>query len=100
MQAGSTCMNTTSPITQRVPVGAKLDHLMQPALEVDRHLFDARRLDLHARKRREPGFVEFGLLLRETIGGVDHFLPHRLRHYVETELAGLLRVLERMLLAA
>src|SRR5271170_4474746 len=33
---------------QRMPVGAELDHPLELALKMDRHLFDARRLDLHA----------------------------------------------------
>src|SRR6476619_7198651 len=43
---------------QRVPVGSEPDDLVQLALEMDRHLFDPRRLDLQARDRREAGLHE------------------------------------------
>src|SRR5580704_18010653 len=74
---------------QRMPVGAELEHALKLALEMDRHLLDPRRLDLQARDRGEPGFGEFGIAFRESVGRIHHLLPHRLRHHVEAELAGL-----------
>src|SRR6202043_3133704 len=53
---------------QRMPVGAELKHAFELALEMDRHLFDARRLDLHARDRRQSGFGEFGIPSRDARG--------------------------------
>src|SRR3984957_12874621 len=85
---------------QRMPVGAELEHAFELALEMDRHFLDPRRLDLHARDRGEPGFGEFGIPFRESVGTVHHFLPHRLRHHVEAELAGLADVFQRVLLSA
>src|ERR1700722_16064085 len=85
---------------QRMPVGAELEHAFELALEMDRHLLDPWRLDLQARDRGEPGFGEFGIPFGKTVGAVHHLLPHRLRHHVEAELAGLADVLERMLFAA
>src|ERR1700683_3168116 len=46
---------------QGMPVGAELEHPFELALEMDRHLLDPRRLDLHTRDRRQPGFGEFGI---------------------------------------
>src|SRR5580704_832489 len=70
---------------QRMPVGAELEHALELALEMDRHFLDPRRLDFHARDRGEPGFGEFGIPVRETVGRIHHLLPYRLRHHVETE---------------
>src|SRR6202030_3689574 len=80
---------------QRMPVGAELEHAFELALEMDRHLLDPRRLDLDARDRGEAGFGEFGIPFGETVGRIYHLLPHRLRHHVETELAGLADVFQR-----
>src|SRR5258708_7088088 len=85
---------------QRMAVRAKLDYLVQLALENDRHLLDPRRLDLHARDRGEAGLFELAVPLRNAVGRIHHLLPHALRHHVEAELAILSHVLQRVLLAA
>src|SRR5215470_13972010 len=85
---------------ERVSVGAELHNLMQLAFEMDRGLFNPRRLDLHARNRSEAGFGKLRVVLGDGVRGVDHFPPHRPRDHVEAELAGLPHVFQGMLLAA
>src|ERR1700731_3099209 len=53
---------------QRMPVGAELEHAFELALEMDRHLLDARRLDLQGWDRGEPGFGEFGIPFGKPVG--------------------------------
>ena len=73
---------------QGVTVGAKLDHLMELAFEMDRHLFDARRLDLHGSGSGVARFLRTRSHLPEwPLAEIHHLLPHRLRHHVEAELA-------------
>src|SRR3984957_9413814 len=49
---------------QRMAIGAELEHALELALEMDRHLLDPWRLDLHAWDRGESGFGEFGISFR------------------------------------
>src|SRR5215471_20332510 len=85
---------------ERVSVGAELHNLMQLAFEMDRGLFNPRRLDLHARNRSEAGFGKLRVVLGDGVRGVDHLPPHRPRDHVEAELAGPPYVFQGMFLAA
>src|ERR1700736_2764300 len=84
------------PYDQGVAVGAKLDHLMELAFEMDRHFGDARWLYLEG---RELGPGEFVLIVRKAVGGIHHLLPHRRGDHIDAELARLADVLQRVLLA-
>ena len=74
---------------ERVSIGAKLDDLMQLALEMDRGLFDSRRLDPHARDRGQAGLGKLRISLVDGIRGVDHLSPYRLCYHVDAELTAL-----------
>jgi hypothetical protein len=81
-QAGSTWKYTTSPSYKRVAVWAELNHLVELALQMNRHLGDARHFDLHGRHLRQPSLMEFAFLLRKGVGGIY-------RHREECLLEGL-----------
>src|ERR1700736_7089254 len=67
---------------KRVAVWAELNHLVELALQMNRHLGDARHFDLHGRHLRPPSLMEFPFLLRKGVGGIH-------RHREECLLEGL-----------
>jgi hypothetical protein len=74
---------------ERVSIGAKLNDLMQPALEMDRDLFDPRHVDPHTADRSEPGLGKLRIFLGDGVRAVNHLPPHRLCHQVDAKLTGL-----------
>ena len=85
---------------KRVAVGTELDHLVELALQMDWHLGDARGLDLHGRDLRQPGLIEFAFVLRKSVGGIHHRLPHWRSDDINAELSRRADIPQRMLLAA
>src|SRR5580704_12396853 len=79
---------------------AELNHLVELALQMNRHLGDARHFDLHGRHLRQPSLMEFAFLLRKGVGGIYHLLPYRRGDDVHTELLGVADVPQGVLLAS
>lgn len=84
---------------ERVSIGAKFNELMKLALEMDRDFFDSRRLDPHARDRGQASFDKLRVFLVDSVRGVDHLSPYRLRYHVNAKLTALPYVLQGVLFA-